>query len=169
MENRQLCSLARTDIVRTPFDEASLFGAPVRFHQASDALTEYSGPEQEMDVLPGRGDIFESSGQCREALCRLDARIEADPVDARTWEKKGVCYASLGQHEDALTCYNRAISLAPRYAHAWNNKGITFGKMGKYTDAIRCFDKAIEIAPQYVRAWHNKKYYQKIALQCGTE
>lgn len=166
MENRQFCSLARTDIVRTPFDEASLFGTPVRFHPVSTARTEFSGPEQDMGVS---GDIFESSGQCREALCRLDARIEADPVDARTWEKKAVCYASLGQYEDALTCFNRAISLAPRYAHAWNNKGITLGRMGKYTDAIRCFDKAIEIAPQYVRAWHNKKYYQKITLQCRTE
>jgi tetratricopeptide (TPR) repeat protein len=169
MKNRPLCSLARTDIVSTPFDEASLFGAPVRFHPVSDALTEYSGPGQDIGVSPGSGDIFDSSGRCREALFRLDARIEADPVDARTWEKKAVCYASLGQYEDALTCYNRAISLAPRYARAWNNKGITLGKMGKYTDAIRCFDKAIEIAPQYVRAWHNKKDYQKIAHQSGTE
>ncbi|KQC03256.1 MAG: hypothetical protein APR53_05780 [Methanoculleus sp. SDB] len=167
MEYRPLCLRARTDTVL--FDEVSLFGAPNRFHPVSDTLAECSDPGRDMSISPGSGDIFDSSGRCREALCRLDARIEADPADARTWEKKAVCFDSIGQYEDALACYNRAISLAPRYARAWNNKGITLGKMGKYADAIRCFDKAIEIAPQYVRAWHNKKYYGKIAQQCGTE
>jgi len=85
-----------------------------------------------------------------------DRSTEIDPINADTWNKKGITLGNLKRYEEAIKCYERAIEINPNHVNAWDNKGDALQNLKRHEEAIRCYDKVIEIDPNHRWAWSGK-------------
>ncbi|MDB5688980.1 MAG: repeat-containing protein [Sphingomonas bacterium] len=89
------------------------------------------------------------------AVAKLEARMKANPGDAKGWRMLGWAYYQMQRYTDAVTAYRRATAAAPGDAEGWSALGEAIALAGKGdipAEAAAAFRKAVAIDPADARA-----------------
>ncbi len=75
------------------------------------------------------------------------AVVEAEPLDAQSWNKLGFACKELGELEEASRCFERTVELAPGSAGALGNAASALRDLGRVDEALERFRAARRLAP----------------------
>ncbi|MGH9551119.1 MAG: tetratricopeptide repeat protein, partial [Terriglobales bacterium] len=86
-----------------------------------------------------------ASGQCKQALARIDQRIKGLPNnrDYVLYLQRGNCCLAMGRNEFALSDYNKTLSLNPKCIEAIGNRGIANAHVEEPNKALSDLETAI--------------------------
>lgn len=107
------------------------------------------------DALVDRGNLLHRLGRDDEALQALDAAIQANALQAKYWNNRGVFFIDIHDYIKADADFSRAIDLEPTYAEAYNNRGWVRSLAGQYLQAIEDFLAAIRLDSNQPTYWSN--------------
>jgi predicted Zn-dependent protease len=82
-------------------------------------------------------------GQWDDAITRLQAILQMQPVNARLHGYLGVCYYKKNKFEEAATEFRKAVTLEP---HFWE-AGV---KLAQSLDRLMRYKEALEVAEHYL-------------------
>jgi len=68
----------------------------------------------------------------QEKMAELEAKVEADPTDAKSWNDLGVLRAQDGNLDGARDAFIRAVQASPMEGDFHRNLGLAFSKLGDY-------------------------------------
>ena len=74
-----------------------------------------------------------------EKIAELEAKVQADPTDARSWNDLGVLHAQEGRLDQARDAFIRAVQANPMEGDFHRNLGLAFSKLGDYELAVSEF------------------------------
>jgi tetratricopeptide (TPR) repeat protein len=95
-------------------------------------------PAAAADPDPGQADAEELTDE--QKIAALNAKLQANPVDGRSWNDLGVLYAGQGNYELARDAFISAVQSAPQEADYHRNLGLAFMKLGMDDLALREFE-----------------------------
>jgi tetratricopeptide (TPR) repeat protein len=147
----------------------------------TDQKTVESPPSQEL-TAERRADIFMARKMYREAVETYHTAINAEPKDARLYNKLGIAYHQQMMFGEARRSYERAAKIDQDFAQAINNMGTVYYAQRRYKKAAGMYRKALKLTPNSASIHSNlgtalfarKKFKQAtqeylIALQLDPE
>ncbi|GBQ23739.1 hypothetical protein AA0472_1201 [Acetobacter estunensis NRIC 0472] len=111
---------------------------------------------------PETGEALQLAGRFPEAEAEYQARLSANPDDARTLSNYGGLLCSLGAFEPALQKLIRAVTLDPKLADAWSNLGNALQSLQRHDEAITAYSNCLRLNPGQALALSNLG----VALDC---
>ena len=103
-----------------------------------------------------RGAVLYSAGKFEDAGRDFSIVIASEPVNARAFHWRGLCFLKKVDYVHAIADFSEAIRLYPEYASAYNNRGTSYAKTGDYRRALADFEIALRRQPAYVEAYYNR-------------
>ena len=91
-------------------------------------------------------------------IYELDAAIQRNPEDAKSYSTRGDAYLQKGEYDRAIADYNAAIKLAPKNSELYVDRGCAYLNKEDYDRAITDYDKAIQLNPEEVEAYIGKSH-----------
>ena len=105
-------------------------------------------PAEQADLAPEkRGDIFMARKMYREAVDSYREALDAQPRNARLYNKLGISFHHQLMFGEAKRNYERASKLDEKYAQAVNNLGTIYYAERNYKKAQKTYEKALKITP----------------------
>jgi cytochrome c-type biogenesis protein CcmH len=104
---------------------------------------------------PAAGGPTGAAADLAKAVTQLEAKMAANPGDAKGWRMLGWAYYQLQRYPDAVTAYRRATAAEPGNAEGWSALGEAIALAGKgdvSAEASAAFRKAVAIDPADARA-----------------
>lgn len=94
-----------------------------------------------------RADIFMARKMYREAVETYALALNAEPKEARLYNKLGIAYHHQIMFDQARWNYERAVKLDKDFSQAINNLGTVYYAERKYKKAAQTYRKALKHAP----------------------
>ncbi|HZR03270.1 MAG TPA: Wzy polymerase domain-containing protein [Burkholderiales bacterium] len=94
-------------------------------------------------------------GKREEALKRLDARLAANPRDARARFLKGVILADQKHTQEAIKVFTELTQDFPELPEPYNNLAVLYASQGDYARARDALETAVRNYPGYTTAYEN--------------
>jgi tetratricopeptide (TPR) repeat protein len=152
--------------------------------QLVDRTNEISQPPPPSAELTAerRADIYMARKMYREAVEGYNSALDAEPKNARVYNKLGIAYHHQMLFGEARRSYERAAKLDKEFSQAINNMGTVFYAQKRYKKAANMYRKALKLTPNSASIHSNlgtalfarKKFKQAteeylIALQLDPE
>lgn len=74
-----------------------------------------------------------------EKIAELEAKVQADPTDGKSWNDMGVLHAQEGRLDQARDSFIRAVQANPQEGDFHRNLGLAFSRLGDYELAVSEF------------------------------
>jgi tetratricopeptide (TPR) repeat protein len=100
-------------------------------------------------------EIQAASDACLAAIPGYESAVTANPGDATSHNRLGVCYQRTGRLADAIGEYRAAVKANARLAEAWNNLGTAYHGDKQLSKAIKQYKRAIQLRPELATAHRN--------------
>jgi tetratricopeptide (TPR) repeat protein len=129
---------------------ASVLAVLLLFPQLVDSTDRLNQPlpANQADLTPERrGDIYMARKMYREAVDAYREAIDAQPRNARLYNKLGISFHHQLMFGEAKRNYERASKLDEKYAQAVNNLGTIYYAERNYKKAQKSYEKALKITP----------------------
>ena len=113
-------------------------------------------PAEQADLTPEkRGDIYMARKMYREAVDSYRQALDAQPSNARLYNKLGISFHHQLMFGEAKRHYERASRLDEKYAQAVNNLGTIHYAERNYKKAQKTYEKALKITPNSASIYSN--------------
>lgn len=109
-----------------------------------------------LDALIRLGILAGQSNNHEKAIVLFDKVIAIDPLNAASFNNRGMAQQGLAQWELALASHRKAIAIKPDYAIAHYNRAIVLEKLNRTDEALASYDRAIEITQDFAEAHYNR-------------
>jgi tetratricopeptide (TPR) repeat protein len=124
-------------------------------------------PNEELDeiysMIPGnglanilKGQNLQDEERYQESIPYLTRAIDANPMNASAYLKRGDCYLDLDEDSLAIDDYTMALKLFPQNELALNHRGDAYYYTDQYPQAIDDYTRAIELNPGYKYYWKDR-------------
>ncbi|MBJ9749826.1 serine protease [Burkholderia cepacia] len=88
-----------------------------------------------------------------QATTAMRHAVDAAPVDADYWLRRGALYMTQSNFTDALNALDRSIELNDRNAQTWVMHGTTLMQLGRYPQAATSYRRAIALDGRQADWW----------------
>ena len=127
-----------------------------KLQSKADPLFTKTERELHAEIAFQRGNVQSLLGQIDMAIKAYSKAIDLNPLDAKTYNNRGIAYGEKGEHNLAIKDFDKAIYLKPDYDLAYNNRGAVYRSKGKHDLAIEDCNKAIQLKPDYAEPYCNR-------------
>jgi tetratricopeptide (TPR) repeat protein len=100
-------------------------------------------------------EVQAANNACQAAIPGYERAIAANPGDAMTHNRLGICYQRVGRLAEAIVEYRAAVKANDKLAEVWNNLGTAYHGDKQLAQAVKQYKHAIHIRPELATAHRN--------------
>ena len=124
-----------------PESDALALADPVRHRVVLQALDAQSCLRRSQD--------FERKGDFQSAIRELERAIEANPNQARFYDRLGRNYIRLRQPKNALPYFDQSVAVDPGHVNGYFNRGAAYEALGNRKAAVADYRRVLKLKPDH--------------------
>lgn len=119
---------------------------------AAPADAASSQPQQPKAAAPQVPPPVAVSPAAQKRIAVLQALVDRDPTDVKSWIALGNEYFDSQQREKAIQAYGKALQLKPDNPDVLTDQGVMYRELGEFDKAVANFKKANSINPKHLQS-----------------